>query len=111
MPRAQPSGRGVPQPDISATMSSALSQSSRSRKLGIPRDQLAPVLVGVLAGGVRQLVDEAFEIEDIHAAAGRTPESDRNVAVAGVDVVMAHREMSTAARGGRAPPARRPWFL
>src|SRR5215813_13586020 len=31
MPRAQPSGRGVPQPDILATVSNALSQSSRSR--------------------------------------------------------------------------------
>jgi hypothetical protein len=69
-------------------MSSALSQSSRVGIVGISGDQLAPVLVRVPAGGVRQLTDEALAVERIHAPAHGSPESHRNVGVQLVDLVI-----------------------
>ena len=77
MPRAHPSGSGVPQPDIFATMSSALNQSSRRWKPPTPRcgvrripsNQLAPVLVRILAGGMRELINETFHVEDVRLLA------------------------------------------
>jgi len=46
-----------------------------------------------LCPGVRQLVNEAFEIKHVHRASRGAPESHRNMAVEGMNVIMANRNI------------------
>ena len=71
-PRPVRAGSGWPQPDFSATRSSAASRRgvlpSMSRRKG---DR-------ILAGLARQLIDEAFDGEDVVVGADAAPESGRH---------------------------------
>ena len=72
MPRARPGGGGVPQPAFCAA------RSSTPRCRGWLAEQRAAELVGILAGGVRQLVDEALDDEAGVGVADRAPPEHRH---------------------------------
>ena len=90
-------GAGLPQPARSAT---ALSTAEMLRAV---RHQLAPERQRVLAGGMRELVDEALDVDrvvvDVHAA----PEARRHVRVAHrvIDQQVRNRVAEMAFRAAR----------
>ncbi len=76
MPRNTPRRGGVLQP---ARVGGRVEHREELFGAGMVAQQLAPVEVGVLAGGVRHLVDEALLEETILAVVHAAPETDRHM--------------------------------
>ena len=71
-----PSGGGLPQP-------ASLGDRFQDRQmLGVVRHQLAPERERVLAGGMGELVDEAFEVDGVVVEVDAAPEAGRHRRVA-----------------------------
>ena len=81
-----PSGSGVPQPDISAAMSSALIMSSLYGRLRAG-EELAAIEIRILAGGTGEFVHEALAIELVRGLSDAAPRADRHVELRRVDRV------------------------